>query len=81
MKNIKLITAKIFFLSAILLTNGCANDAEQIEKLSSDINNLNIKSDQINKDLETIKKDVQLVQEEAIRANQRLDNQVNHYKK
>lgn len=73
-----------FSIFAMLLSmfflNGCANN-DKINQISSDLQNLNTKTDQIEKNINSLNNDVQSAKEEATRANQRLDNQVINYKK
>ncbi|OQM34395.1 LPP leucine zipper domain-containing protein [bacterium endosymbiont of Pedicinus badii] len=74
---------RILFFSIIsfLFISGCANNGNKFEQLSSDVQNLNEKVDQINNEINGIRTDIQNTKEEANRANQRLDNQASSYKK
>lgn len=74
----KLILSTIV-LSSTLLT-GCANNAKT-DQLSSEVQTLNAKVDQVSNDINTLRSDVQTAKEEAVRANQRLDNQATSYHK
>ena len=74
----KILLGSIVLASALLA--GCSNSTE-VQKLSSDVQTLNGKGDQLSNDVQSLRSDVQTAQEEAARANQRLDNQVRTYKK
>lgn len=76
-------TTKLSILAVLFsmsLLNGCANN-DKIDQIASDLQNLNIKTDKIEKNINTLNGEIQSVKDEAIRANQRLDNQIVNYKK
>ncbi|WP_082192877.1 LPP leucine zipper domain-containing protein [Candidatus Riesia pediculicola] len=71
----------LFFLTLIFLTlSGCTTN-NQTKKISSDLNSLKDKVENISEETQSIQADLQNTKEEAVRANQRLDNQVHKYKK
>ncbi|QLK88255.1 major outer membrane lipoprotein [Arsenophonus endosymbiont of Aphis craccivora] len=78
MKRTKVVLGSIVLASALLA--GCSNSS-QINKLSSDVQTLNGKVDQLSNYVQSLRTDVHTAKDEAARANQRLDNQVRRYKK
>lgn len=69
----------VIILGAFILT-GCAS-TNKILELSSEINTLNKKVDQIEDNINVLKPELDCVKNEAIRANKRLDNQSLFYRK
>ncbi|MGP1928452.1 MAG: major outer membrane lipoprotein [Arsenophonus sp. NC-WZS1-MAG3] len=78
MKRTKIVLGSIVLASGLLA--GCSTSS-QINKVSSDLQTLNDKVDQLSNDVQSLHIDVQTAKDEADRANQRLDNQVHNYKK
>lgn len=75
---------KILFgalLAGSLVLAGCSSDSVQIKKLDTQVQSLGGKVDALEKDVTVIAQDAKVAKQEASRANQRLDNQVNLYKK
>lgn len=66
-------------LGSVLLA-GCGNTAK-MDQLSSDVQTLTAKVDQISSDVNAMRTDVQAAKDDAARANQRLDNMAQSYKK
>lgn len=78
MNRIKLVLGSVILGSTLLA--GCSSNTK-IEQLSTDVQTLNVKVDQLSNDVTAIRSDVQVAKDDALRANQRLDNQVHAYKK
>lgn len=67
-------------IMSITLLAGCSSNTK-IDQLSFDVQTLNAKVDQISNDVNELSSNVQTAKDDAIRANQRLDNQVTSYRK
>lgn len=78
MNHTKLVLGSVILGSTLLA--GCSSSTK-IEQLSTDVQTLNAKVDQLRNDITAIHFDVQAAKDDAVRANQRLDNQVHAYKK
>ncbi|AMA64682.1 Major outer membrane lipoprotein Lpp precursor [Candidatus Arsenophonus lipoptenae] len=78
MNRTKVVFSSIVLASSLLA--GCSTSS-QINKLFSDVQTLNGKVEQLSNDVQSLRTDIQMTNDEAIRANQRLDNQVRKYKK
>ncbi|AKC59933.1 LPP leucine zipper domain-containing protein [Blochmannia endosymbiont of Polyrhachis (Hedomyrma) turneri] len=78
MNTCKLILYVVCFGSVCLSACSTRNVVEQ---LSSDVQTLNAKMDQVTNDVSALRPEVQIAKDDAIRANQRLDNQVSSYRK
>jgi murein lipoprotein len=74
----KLVLGSVILGSTLL--EGCSSNTK-FKQLSTDVQILNAKVEQLSNDVTAIHSDVQAVKDDAARANQRLDNQVNAYKK
>ncbi|UVK76998.1 MAG: murein lipoprotein [Sodalis sp. Fle] len=74
----KLVLGTVIWGSTFLA--GCSGNA-RIDQLSSDVKTLNAKVDQISNDVNVLRSDVQESKDDAVRANQRLDNQASSYRK
>lgn len=77
--SIKRIVLGSVIFSSVLLA-GCSTN-QKIDKLNSDVQVINNKVDTLQYDVGQIKQESDIATAEAIRANQRLDNQVQTYKK
>ncbi|ARC53429.1 LPP leucine zipper domain-containing protein [Candidatus Riesia pediculischaeffi] len=62
-----------------LTLSGCTTN--QNKKINSELHSLKDKVENISEETQSLQSDLQNTKEEAIRANQRLDNQVHGYKK
>lgn len=78
MNSTKLVLGAVILGSCLLA--GCSSNAK-IDHLSSDVQTLNAKVDQISNDVNVLRSDVQTAKDDAVRANQRLDNQATSYRK
>ncbi|WMQ73578.1 MAG: Major outer membrane lipoprotein Lpp 1 [Sodalis sp.] len=78
MNRTKLVLGAVILGSTLLA--GCSGNAK-IDQLSSDVQTLNAKADQISNDVNALRSDVQVAKDDAVRANQRLDNQATSYRK
>lgn len=78
MNRTKLVMGAVILASTLLA--GCSSNAK-MDQLSTDVQTLNSKVDQLSNDVNAIRSDVQAAKDEAARANQRLDNQTQAYKK
>lgn len=74
----KLVLGAVFVASTLLA--GCSSNAKH-DQLNSELQTINAKVDQLGMDVNALRTDVQTAKDEAVRANQRLDNQVRTYKK
>ncbi|MCV2525878.1 MAG: murein lipoprotein [Candidatus Lightella neohaematopini] len=59
---------------------GCSNK-NKINQISSEVKTLDTKFNKISSDVSNMHSDIQNAKNNAVRANQRLDNQVNDYRK
>lgn len=69
----------IIILGSLILTN-CAR-THQITELSSEVQNMNNKLNQVNDKVNLLYSEVEKSKNDAIRANKRLDNQISVYHK
>ena len=69
----KIIVATL--ITGTMLLAGCSTTNQKIDQLSTDVQILNQKVDTLQGDVNQIRQDVQVAGSEAVRANQRLDNQ------
>ncbi|ARC54726.1 murein lipoprotein [Candidatus Riesia sp. GBBU] len=73
-------TKIIYIISSLFLLTGCSG-IDLNKKLSSDVQSMQGRIEQLSNDVQSLQSDMQITKEEANRANQRLDNQVLKYKK
>ncbi|XOD70190.1 MAG: major outer membrane lipoprotein [Sodalis sp. (in: enterobacteria)] len=78
MNYTKVILGAIILGSTLLA--GCSNN-HRVDQLSSDVQTFNVKVDQISNDVNVLRSEVQAAADNAVRANQRLDNQATSYRK
>ncbi|MDU5551636.1 MAG: major outer membrane lipoprotein [Citrobacter freundii] len=81
MNRTKLVLGAVILGSTLLA--GCSSNAK-IDQLSSDVQTLNAKVDQVDQlsnDVNAMRSDVQAAKDDAARANQRLDNAATKYRK
>lgn len=74
------------FLGALLAGSmvlaGCSSDKHaSLEQVQSDVQVVQTKVDNLEKDVTALKQDADIAKGEAARANQRLDNQATAYRK
>lgn len=74
------------FLGALLagsmILAGCSSDKHaSLEQVQSDVQVVQTKVDNLEKDVTALKQDADIAKGEAARANQRLDNQATAYRK
>lgn len=74
----KLVLGAVIIGSTMLA--GCANQGKT-DQLSTEIQALGAKVDQVSSDVNSMRSDVQAAKDDAARANQRLDNMARGYKK
>ncbi len=78
MNHTKLVLGAVILGSMLLA--GCSHNS-RMDQLSSDVQSLNAKVDQLSNDVNGMRSDVQMARDDAARANQRLDNQAQSYRK
>ncbi|MCV2525197.1 MAG: murein lipoprotein [Candidatus Lightella neohaematopini] len=59
---------------------GCSNK-NKINQISSEVKTLDTKFNKISNDMNNMHSDIQNAKNNAVRANQRLDNQITNYRK
>ncbi|MCV2499747.1 MAG: murein lipoprotein [Candidatus Lightella neohaematopini] len=59
---------------------GCSNK-NKINQISSEVKTLDTKFNKISNDVDNMHSDIQNAKNNAVRANQRLDNQITNYRK
>ncbi|MCV2508636.1 MAG: murein lipoprotein [Candidatus Lightella neohaematopini] len=59
---------------------GCSNKSK-INQISSEVKTLDTKFNKISNDVDNMHSDIQNAKSNAVRANQRLDNQITNYRK
>ncbi len=65
-----------------LVLAGCSSDKDAtLDQVQADVQTVQVKVDNLDKDVTALKQDAAIAKGEAARANQRLDNQVTTYKK
>lgn len=75
----KVILGAIF--AGTLVLAGCSSEHASIEQVQADVETVQVKVDNLQKDVDGLKQDAAIAQGEAARANQRLDNQAQAYRK
>lgn len=75
------ILAGILVAGSLVLA-GCSSDKHAtLDQVQADVQTVQVKVDNLDKDVTALKQDAAIAKGEAARANQRLDNQVTTYKK
>ncbi len=69
-------------LAGSMILAGCSSDKHaSLEQVQSDVQVVQTKVDNLEKDVTALKQDADIAKGEAARANQRLDNQATAYRK